>query len=828
MINEKDVYSVGELLQIRRSDERWHLALVQRDEVWDVDRMRRLLDSLLAGYPIGALLLCRTQKDSQIITRLAGASTVSPAVAGSWQLLDGQQRINALYTTLTTADEDHQHYGRFFLNLTVDRPAANPESGRSDRQLAHIVCRRVLDLPEGEGVDDFADRPRCIDLSRLYDWAQQSAVLSGFNEQVATDVASLAARIDPKFKHRLGPQEADRAREWLTRLAAMWQDPKIPVMKAEVHAPEDLLELFARLNRSGIPFQDADIYFAAIKTFWPEAEPSLKRVIVATTYRSPNGKAVPLINMMGALQLVSRVSARALGRGDILPLRVSRIAGSSREAMVSTMGQLTAANSTFLVNLSQFTEHFARSSSLGYAARLVREQLWDEVFAWATVRGTWDDDDISDVDNYLFGASLFAYPTIFGASFSSLSMVEALTAASAAHKFPLQEIISATWDKHPELRQSRRQVSPLIFPVGTDARERQKLADGNTAILLSLAQRIPLDHERMLDVDHIYPSALASRMRDVTPRSRHPERWRVNSSGNKWFLDYALNRSLQDLPPRKKFQRLLGELEKRADPTQGPASSHVWAREQWAIEQHEIDDLQRVDELLDGDIPTAMEIFARLTTARSQRLLKHAFDSLPAVRRFALDSKPELIAPAELSSDVVASVADRLGLKELVVTPASAPTPGESLLPSAWSGREKEIEWVMKEATRRHVLRTGPNGRAPQTQTGHRAGKHGFQYMRWVWLGVPESGTHIGAGLPEEEALTSVSPLWLIVHARTPGYDVAAERLSEWRPVDLRHDSAGTWIPLVLDAGRRWSELGNQVLDQFTQAVTVISNPSKG
>ena len=60
-------------------------------------------------------------------------------------------------------------------------------------------------------------------------------------------------------------------------------------MRAEVRAPEDVLELFARLNRSGMPFRDSDIYFAAVKTFWTDAEPSLKRVLQATTYVAANG-----------------------------------------------------------------------------------------------------------------------------------------------------------------------------------------------------------------------------------------------------------------------------------------------------------------------------------------------------------------------------------------------------------------------------------------------------------------------------------------------------------------------------------------------------------
>lgn len=103
--DEPSKYSVGELLRIRIGGGRWHLALVQRDEVWDVERMKRLLDSLLAGYPVGALLLCRTDKvASKVIDRYEDEETVKEAPEGAYQLLDGQQRLNALYRMLTASE----------------------------------------------------------------------------------------------------------------------------------------------------------------------------------------------------------------------------------------------------------------------------------------------------------------------------------------------------------------------------------------------------------------------------------------------------------------------------------------------------------------------------------------------------------------------------------------------------------------------------------------------------------------------------------------------------------------------------------------------------
>lgn len=75
--------------------------------VWDPQRMGRVLDSLLAGYLVGALLLCRTDEKpprSKVIDRAEDEEAVREAPAGGHQLIDGQQRLNALCAMGTASD----------------------------------------------------------------------------------------------------------------------------------------------------------------------------------------------------------------------------------------------------------------------------------------------------------------------------------------------------------------------------------------------------------------------------------------------------------------------------------------------------------------------------------------------------------------------------------------------------------------------------------------------------------------------------------------------------------------------------------------------------
>src|SRR3954454_21537581 len=91
------VISVRDLVRQRIGDtpDRWHLALVQRSLVWDDVRMRFLLDSLLAGYPIGSLLVCQVTGQSRVMRIDDEQRQAVRAAPDVWQLVDGQQRINA-------------------------------------------------------------------------------------------------------------------------------------------------------------------------------------------------------------------------------------------------------------------------------------------------------------------------------------------------------------------------------------------------------------------------------------------------------------------------------------------------------------------------------------------------------------------------------------------------------------------------------------------------------------------------------------------------------------------------------------------------------------
>lgn len=612
-----DVASVSDLVNRRLSDDdRWNLALVQRDEVWSELRMRHLVDSLLAGYPVGAILLSQLRPGvervtRELVTEIDGTRSERTARDGSWQVLDGQQRINALFSVFTK----HGRYGTFYLDMTTERPAPSPSQGRSakTRSLPHLKHAGVdCELRDG--------RERCIDLSRWHGWASQQPDLMTLRVS-AENVRGILLDIDPLFAAELSDNAtAEQAAETLERLVRAWTTATVPIIPVQLDSALDVLEVFTRINLGGVQVAGDDVYFAGVKTHWRDAEARMDTVL----------EAAPILNSrIAALRLMSRLASRGIGHGDMLPLTVERLSGPRGSLIRAALEELTQPQSVALRRIRGFTSWYLEHSLLGHVLKQVTPELWEEVLAWAAASQRedveWFDRNRQRVDTYLLGATLFGYRSVMGDIFRRLAFGESLEAGARGESFPLETIIEVARGR-TRLRGSRgRRVLAL-----TNADDRTELARRGGWILTSLAQSIPYQWEAEddFDWDHIFPRAQADQMWQPGAAGRkkhHPDRHLVNSTGNYWALKKSANRSLQDTRPRKKFE-LLHEW------AQGDSTWRVWAHDRWSLTSEEIEGFIAADDLLDGtpnNIEEGMRVFRETTSTRSRRLLDLALARFP-------------------------------------------------------------------------------------------------------------------------------------------------------------------------------------------------------
>jgi len=684
--------SVADLIEKRLSeDDPWRLALVQRHLVWDELRMAQLLDSLLAGYPIGSLLVCKVRGEARILREAGGTRVAELARAGTWQLLDGQQRVNALVTLFTELSRD----SRFYLHMTRKRVIEEVITGRRARHRAldYLAWRPAgaADGPDG--------RDRYIELARLHAWAASRRDdiprLVAELETTPGGVVGLLNEIDPVFADEL-PQSGELAvaADRLRRLLLAWVEPRVSVQHFTVDSPSDVLQVFTRINLEGVRLDGEDVFFAAVKTQWPNAEEHLDRVAAAS----------PLLNRMTALRLLARLAARARSNEDLLPLRVDRLNGAKGHELVRCMERLASDGSPILKRIGVLGRVLTEGR-LGHALRSVSDGLLDHVFGWAAVNEDAADPGVArrhvaDVETYLVGAQAFRYATIFRDAFLRLGFAEAVAAGCQRRPFPTAAIIARVRSQWQSLRLGLNLVASV-----EDDDQRRAFLDQNVYLFLSILQRIPYlmpvrdgdTSRREVEWDHIYPQARANMMRVKHPDTgylvHHRDRSLVWSTGNLWALDGLINNVASDRPPSKKLEML-------EDPELAPSCWPTQVAD--ALAEEERADLLQAERLLDdGDVESAMQHFRQYVVSRGLRLYRSVLQEMPGILDFAPHA--EYVPGLHIEAESV-DLWTHLGLDgeaesfELPAVEEAEPVAEEATAPAASTDKFGSVRWYAEQA----------------------------------------------------------------------------------------------------------------------------------
>lgn len=239
---------------IRKVDSRtYQLPSIQRSFVWDQDRILRLLDSIMCGYPIGAVMVwmpggqirCRPflrdyASGERLISQLP-----APSENLSYMVLDGQQRLQSLYVAFrgtfdrervylridSRADgyEDDLHYRFGFLD--DDEAKADPRYVHLG-ELEKLGIRNLVKFV-GERLPD-ADP----DVQ-----AQAHEIISIYMEAFALRESLLFQEIDASLDYN------------------------------------DVLEVFERVNSGGVALSKSDLLFSTMTLKIPDMEERFIRIV---------------------------------------------------------------------------------------------------------------------------------------------------------------------------------------------------------------------------------------------------------------------------------------------------------------------------------------------------------------------------------------------------------------------------------------------------------------------------------------------------------------------------------------------------------------------
>lgn len=253
------------------------LPAMQRPFVWKDDRITKLIDSMLRGFPLGTALLWKTstmQRFRQFeknITADAGITVDFDSGSSSerYLVLDGQQRLTSLHAAIIGTYENK----RLFVDVL------SGQRGDKDPGDAYWDCRF---LTEKEAAD-------------LNIWPRTS------NSNNSTTVRAVFVKLQELTKLRadragikatgdaanLGLDQEETARMTASyfRCATVLASNtalQIHLIDEEADEPmpvEEILEIFVRVNSGGLVLQKSDLLMSLLDLKWNDIQPALYRVV---------------------------------------------------------------------------------------------------------------------------------------------------------------------------------------------------------------------------------------------------------------------------------------------------------------------------------------------------------------------------------------------------------------------------------------------------------------------------------------------------------------------------------------------------------------------
>ena len=212
----------------------------QREYVWKRDDAKELIDSLIKEYPTGTMLLWETNSPPE----LKGPRKYDARQGAVRVLLDGQQRLTTLYMLIrgeippyyTAPEIVHDTRG---LHVNVET-----------LELSYYMKTRMDNDPRWQNITDIFQkriRPRDITKALL---AKGDEVTSEREDKLDDNTRAIENILDREF-----PEQT------------------IPV-RASVR---EAINIFYKVNASGVALTDAELALAQISGYWPEAREVFKK-----------------------------------------------------------------------------------------------------------------------------------------------------------------------------------------------------------------------------------------------------------------------------------------------------------------------------------------------------------------------------------------------------------------------------------------------------------------------------------------------------------------------------------------------------------------------
>jgi len=203
---------------------------IQRPFVWKNVKVRELFDSMYRGYPVGYLLFweCGEAGDRKI-------GTDNKQLAPTRVIVDGQQRLTSLYAVIKGIPVVRDNYSTEKIEI-----AFNPLDDKFEVPDAAIRRNKAF-IPS---------------ISAIWD--------------PNTNLIQFAGTYIAALQNELSAEEIDRAQKAIAKLHSLLQFPFTVLELSPQVEPEQVAEVFVRINSEGKKLDQADFILTLMSVFWDE------------------------------------------------------------------------------------------------------------------------------------------------------------------------------------------------------------------------------------------------------------------------------------------------------------------------------------------------------------------------------------------------------------------------------------------------------------------------------------------------------------------------------------------------------------------------------
>jgi len=245
--------SIGTYLE-NLKNKKYQIPTFQREIVWEKNNVKKLWDSIYKFYPIGSILVWKTDVKLQKHRKIGGHEIDDSDRESDFKyILDGQQRTTALLTSLYGAKGEWRKdfEPTLYVDLTIEEEVDEDDSKYRKR----FLCWGEIDDRGGEIKQNIPKMEKYKKglIVKLKD------IKENYNEI-------------EKNIHDLGHTSYDHPyRENLRKIKHVMDNYRIPFIELKGIDTDEVCEIFERVNQEGEPLDIFDIVVA--KTFRPEGHP---------------------------------------------------------------------------------------------------------------------------------------------------------------------------------------------------------------------------------------------------------------------------------------------------------------------------------------------------------------------------------------------------------------------------------------------------------------------------------------------------------------------------------------------------------------------------